>query len=135
MTDDKYRAAVAAAAAFAKKYPPDFRGPFLLGQIAASQRDWKTAVEHLERATVLYPQGGFVWNNLAIARGWTGNAVGAVEALEKALKLEPNNALYHWNISGWYLTLFEVTQFREHQRLARELNPAYKDRKPDPPKK
>jgi tetratricopeptide (TPR) repeat protein len=135
--DDRYRLALATANKFNENNPTDFRGPYLLGQIAASRSDWRTAAKHAERATGIYPKSALLWNQLGIYRGYSLDRTGAVAALEKAIELEPNTALYHFNVSGWYFSLLEVTKGAKHQQLSWELDPKYKNRKagaPAPPK-
>jgi tetratricopeptide (TPR) repeat protein len=134
MTAGRYADADASAAALARKEPKSYRGPNLRASIAAAQGKWADAAKHQEEAVRLAPIHGDLWNQLAIYRGYGLDRKGAVAALEKALAREPNNALYHWNISGWYFSLLDVSKGVKHQALAWELNDALKGRKAEAPK-
>lgn len=58
---------------------------------------WKEAAYRWERAVQLDPSYGAAWNNLAIAYEQQGNFDKAREAYEKAVTLEPDNALFRQN--------------------------------------
>ena len=95
-------------------------------------------VKQGEKTVKLYDKSAVLWNQLALYRGYSLDRYGAIAALEKAIALRPDVPMYHYNISGWYLSVGEVTKFAEHQEKCRQLNPAYKNLKPfvtAPPKK
>lgn len=66
--------------------------------IAVAQRGlWREAIFRWQRATELDPGYAQAFNNLAIAWEHEGDQQKAREAYEKALRLEPNNALIKQN--------------------------------------
>ncbi len=83
--------------------------------IAVAQRGlWKEAIYRWERATQIDPTYAAGFNNLAVAYEHEGMLDKAAEAYERALKLEPNNALVRQN--------FEL--FKEiHDRTTQSQNP------------
>ncbi len=66
--------------------------------IVAAQRDlWKEALYRWKRAVEIDPTYAAAYNNLAIAHEHEGQFDEARKAYEKALELEPNNALIQQN--------------------------------------
>lgn len=66
--------------------------------IAVAQRGlWREAIYRWERATEIDPTYAAAFNNLAIAYEQEGDLVKARSAYERALALEPNNALIKQN--------------------------------------
>ena len=66
--------------------------------IQVAQRGlWKEAIYRWERATQLDPTYAAAFNNLAVAYEHEGQLAKAREAYEKALALDPNNALVRQN--------------------------------------
>jgi Tfp pilus assembly protein PilF len=66
--------------------------------IQVAQRGlWREAIYRWERAAQLDPTYAAAFNNLAVAYEHEGQLAKAREAYEKALKLEPNNALVRQN--------------------------------------
>ena len=66
--------------------------------IQVAQRGlWKEAIYRWERATQLDPSYAAAFNNLAIAYEHEGQLSKARDAYEKALRIEPNNALIRQN--------------------------------------
>jgi Tfp pilus assembly protein PilF len=66
--------------------------------IQVAQRGlWKEAIYRWERATQLDPTYAAAFNNLAVAYEQEGQLAKARQAYEKALALDPNNALVRQN--------------------------------------
>jgi len=66
--------------------------------IAVAQRGlWKEALYRWERATRIDPTYAAAFNNLAVGYEHEGMLGKAAEAYERALKLEPNNAMVRQN--------------------------------------
>ena len=66
--------------------------------IQVAQRGlWKEAIYRWERATQLDPSYAAAFNNLAVAYEHEGQLTKAREAYEKALALEPENAMVRQN--------------------------------------
>ena len=66
--------------------------------IQVAQRGlWKEAIYRWERAAQLDPTYAAAFNNLAVAYEHEGQLAKARDAYEKALALEPNNALVRQN--------------------------------------
>jgi Tfp pilus assembly protein PilF len=83
--------------------------------IQVAQRGlWKEAIYRWERATQLDPSYAAAFNNLAVAYEHEGQLAKAREAYEKALALEPENALVRQNYD-----LFKEINDRAAQRDGR----------------
>jgi Tfp pilus assembly protein PilF len=79
--------------------------------ISVAQRGlWKEAIYRWERATQIDPTYAAGFNNLAVAYEHEGMLDKAAEAYERALKLEPNNALVRQNFE-----LFKEIHDRSNQ--------------------
>ena len=85
--------------------------------IQVAQRGlWKEAIYRWERATQLDPTYAAAFNNLAVAYEHEGQLAKAREAYEKALALEPNNALVRQNYD-----LFKEINDRAAQKDGRQF--------------
>jgi len=83
--------------------------------IQVAQRGlWKEAIYRWERATQMDPTYAAAFNNLAVAYEHEGQLAKAREAYEKALALEPENALVRQNYD-----LFKEINDRAAQRDGR----------------
>ena len=76
---------------------------------------WREAIYRWERATQLDPSYAAAFNNLAVAYEQDGQLGKAREAYEKALALEPNNALIKQNFD-----LFKELNDRTAQKDGRQ---------------
>jgi Tfp pilus assembly protein PilF len=66
--------------------------------ISVAQRGlWREAIYRWERATQIDPSYAAAYNNLAVAYEHEGDFEKARQAYEKAVELEPNNALIKQN--------------------------------------
>lgn len=66
--------------------------------IAVAQRGlWREAIYRWQRATEIDPSYAAAYNNLAVAFEHEGNFEKARQSYEKAVELEPNNALIKQN--------------------------------------
>ena len=85
--------------------------------IQVAQRGlWKEAIYRWERAAQLDPTYAAAFNNLAVAYEHEGQLAKAREAYEKALALEPNNALVRQNYD-----LFKEINDRAAQKDGRQF--------------
>ncbi len=64
-----------------------------------AQREWKKAIDHLNRAVTIYPQYAAAWNNLGAAYARLGDAAHEREALEKAVSLNDHFAAAFVNLA------------------------------------
>jgi tetratricopeptide (TPR) repeat protein len=79
-----------------------FEADFLKGAALQSLGRHREALAYLEAAAALRPDDV----NVALARGWcykrTNRLAEAVDALERALRQEPENALIHYNLACYW---------------------------------
>ena len=75
----------------------DAKAQVEFGISVAAKGLWKEAIYRWERATQIDPTYGAAFNNLAVAYEHEGQLEKAGEAYERALKLEPNNAMVRQN--------------------------------------
>ena len=64
---------------------------------AAQNELWKEATYRWEKATQLDPTYAEAWNNLAVGYEYAGRFEDAEAAYQRALKLEPDNAMIRQN--------------------------------------
>jgi len=64
-----------------------------------AQHEWKKAIDHLNRAVVIYPQYAAAWNNLGAAYARLGDSAHEREALEKAVSLNDHFAAAFVNLA------------------------------------
>jgi Flp pilus assembly protein TadD len=87
----------AAAAPFAADARSDAKKQVEFGIAVAQRGLWREAIYRWERASQIDPKYAEALNNLAIAYEHEGDLEKARVAYEKALELEPNNALIKQN--------------------------------------
>jgi Tfp pilus assembly protein PilF len=75
----------------------DAKAQVEFGISVAAKGLWREAIYRWERATQIDPTYGAAFNNLAVAYEHEGQLEKAGEAYERALKLEPNNAMVRQN--------------------------------------
>jgi Tfp pilus assembly protein PilF len=75
----------------------DAKAQVEFGISVAAKGLWKEAIYRWDRATQIDPTYGAAFNNLAVAYEHEGQLEKAAEAYERALKLEPNNAMVRQN--------------------------------------
>jgi Flp pilus assembly protein TadD len=75
----------------------DSRAQVEFGIVAAQKELWKEALYRWKRATEVDPTYAAAFNNLAIAHEHEGQFEEARKAYERAIELEPNNALIKQN--------------------------------------
>jgi tetratricopeptide (TPR) repeat protein len=63
------------------------------------KENWKKAVEHLNKALVIYPKYAGAYNNLGVIRGKLGDRPGEREALQKAVSLNSHFAPAYVNLA------------------------------------
>ncbi len=57
-----------------------------------AKENWQKSIEHLKKATAIYPQYAEAYNNLGVAYGGLGDRVKNLEALQKAISLNDHFA-------------------------------------------
>ena len=75
----------------------DSRAQVEFGIVAAQKELWKEALYRWKRAVDIDPTYAAAYNNLAIAYEHEGQFEEARKAYEKAIEIEPNNALIKQN--------------------------------------
>ena len=83
--------------AFIQKHPKHVGVRLAYASFLTDQGDELLAAPHLIKATELNPENPAAWNNLGNHYGHLGPVVKAFECYEKAIKLNPNAAVYFHN--------------------------------------
>jgi Tfp pilus assembly protein PilF len=91
----------------------DAKAQVEFGISVATRGLWKEAIYRWERATEIDPTYAAAFNNLAVAYEHEGMLDKAAEAYERALKLEPGNAMVRQNFE-----LFKEIHDRTNQSQA-----------------
>jgi Flp pilus assembly protein TadD len=87
-----------ATAAELERVPENARKEFEQGNQALAAGDRGDAIEHLQKATALYPKFVIAYNNLAAAYMKTRDFNHAREALDEALRVDPERPLTKANL-------------------------------------
>jgi Tfp pilus assembly protein PilF len=93
----------------------DAKAQVEFGISVAAKGLWKEAIYRWERATQIDPTYGAAFNNLAVAYEHEGLLEKAGEAYERALKLEPNNAMVRQNFELFKEIHDRTTQSNQSQ--------------------
>ncbi|HEX3810920.1 MAG TPA: XrtA/PEP-CTERM system TPR-repeat protein PrsT [Rhizomicrobium sp.] len=83
--------AIATARALQAKFPKDQAVLDTLGRIYSESGDQSSSVAVYKSATAQFPQSAFLWKNYGVALYASKNMPAALDALTKALTLEPGN--------------------------------------------
>jgi len=86
----------------------------LAGKEAIEQQDWKSAVEHLTKATAAEPNNADARNWLGFANRKLGNMEAAFAAYGEALKLDPQHKHAHEYIGEAYLMVDDLPKAESH---------------------
>ncbi|HZT68286.1 MAG TPA: tetratricopeptide repeat protein [Terriglobia bacterium] len=82
--------------------PGNAKAEYQLGVIAATVRDWNTAITHFKRAAQLDPQMATALASLGEAYASANRFQDAVAPLKRATELDPENADAHYRLSIVY---------------------------------
>jgi tetratricopeptide (TPR) repeat protein len=107
--------------------PSNFEAAYQLGLFYKSQGDSAKAVEYFERTTAIAPAYPAALRDLGAALIQTGNEAKARIALEKAVKLDPNDAEVHFQLSRLYNIIGERELAKKHFEMFQKLRNPKKD--------
>jgi tetratricopeptide (TPR) repeat protein len=79
--------------------PRDARKEFDKASDLMAKENWKKAVDHLNKALVIYPKYAAAYNNLGVIRGKLGDRPGERDALQKAVSLNSHFAPAYANLA------------------------------------
>jgi len=100
-----------------------FEASFLKGETLRCLERFREALASLEVAAALRPEDVGV----ALAQGWcykrTNRLAEAVDALERAARHEPDNALIHYNLACYWSLAANASRALEELALALRLDP------------
>lgn len=80
----------------------DARGCYLQGEALREMRDYRAAIGPLNRSLELIPDDIHVWMALAWCYKRVGHVEDAIDALERAIDVEPGNAILHYNLACYW---------------------------------
>lgn len=107
---------------------------YLWGESLRSLERFYDALVPLHKASAAEPENIHIW----LALGWcykrTGQIDLAIEALEKAVVSDPNEALLHYNLACYLSLVRDKGRMLEHLQTALTINPLYRhliDDEPD----
>ncbi len=80
----------------------DARGCYLLGESLREMRHYGAAIAPLHRSLDLIPDDIHVWMALAWCYKRVGKVEHAIDALERAIDVEPGNAILHYNLACYW---------------------------------
>ena len=89
----------------------DARGCYLLGEALRELRHYQAAIPPLHHSLELIPDDIHVWMALAWCYKRVGKVEHAIDALERALDVEPGNAILHYNLACYW-------SLAQHPRMA-----------------
>jgi len=89
-----------------ERYQPlvqcDARGCYLQGEALREMRHFREALAPLHRSLELIPDDIHVWMALAWCYKRVGHVEDAIDALERAVDVEPGNAILHYNLACYW---------------------------------
>lgn len=80
----------------------DARGCYLLGEALREMRHYGAAIAPLHRSLALIPDDIHVWMALAWCYKRVGKVEHAIDALERAIDVEPGCAVLHYNLACYW---------------------------------
>lgn len=80
----------------------DARGSYLQGEALREMRQYHAAIAPLSRSLELIPDDIHVWMALAWCYKRVGKIEHAIDALERAVDVEPGNAILHYNLACYW---------------------------------
>ncbi len=80
-----------------------------------NRKEWLALLDHCRSWTLAFPRSDIAWQGLAIAYGNAGQPVKAIEAIEHALSINPENA------SGWYSLGFAYWRTKQYAQAIESL--------------
>ncbi|MEM8947113.1 MAG: tetratricopeptide repeat protein [Planctomycetota bacterium] len=80
----------------------DARSSYLLGEALREMRHYRAAIAPLHRSLELIPDDIHVWMALAWCYKRVGKVEHAIDALERAVDVEPGNAILHYNLACYW---------------------------------
>jgi len=80
----------------------DARGCYLLGECLRELRHYQAAIAPLRRSLQLIADDIHAWMALAWCYKRVGQVEYAIDALERALEVEPGNAILHYNLACYW---------------------------------
>lgn len=80
------------------------------------------ALAGYRRALELDPELAIAWNALAMALEKQGDLDGAIEAAERLVRLDPDDALGHTSLSRFYQRKGMIPEAEREQALAQQLS-------------
>ena len=80
----------------------DARGCYLQGEALRELRQYRAAIAPLHRSLELIPDDIHVWLALAWCYKRVGHVPNAIDALERAVDVEPGNAILHYNLACYW---------------------------------
>jgi Flp pilus assembly protein TadD len=80
------------------------------------------AVATYRRAIEADPQLAIAWNGLAMALAQQEDLDGAIEAAERLVELEPDDALGHTSLSMFYMRKGMIPEAEEEKAIATRLS-------------
>ena len=102
--------------------PKNYRAYNKIAQLLGNRKnDQAGALAALEKAAALTETDEFVWENLGVAYGIAGRHREAVAALEKSLKINPDNARAAGKLGDAYLASGDASRAEEWRARQREL--------------
>jgi hypothetical protein len=90
-----------------------------------AEADRAEGVRHLRRATELNPYAARYWSDLAWVCELAGDAAGATQSVEQAIKLSPMTPQWHWVAANTFLRAGQTDAALGEFRRLLELDPAY----------
>jgi tetratricopeptide (TPR) repeat protein len=106
---------------------------FLLGETLRDMKPYEEALMPLERSADLVPDDIHTW----MALGWcykrTGQLAKAIEALERAIRVDSSEAILHYNLACYWSLARNRTLALKYLARALEIDSNYRDKIADEP--
>lgn len=105
----------------------DARSSYLLGEALRELRHYRAALAPLHRSLELIPDDIHVWMALAWCYKRVGKVDHAIDALERAIDVEPGNAILHYNLACYWSLARHPRMALHHLANALDIDGNFRD--------
>lgn len=115
---------VVAVASWIQKHPGDAEPINIQALIEKRKGNYINAVQLLRHALGLEPNNSRFYNHLGIALSGEGKHQDAINAFKASIAINPDNVIYHYNISRVYQGLYALYEAEKEIKLASDIDPS-----------
>lgn len=108
-------------------------GLYLQGEALRSLERHEEALTPLSQAALMAPENVHIWLAIGWCRKRTGRLDLAIEAMERAVEIDPGEALHHYNLACYLSLMGRKRGALVHLARALKIDPSYRALAPGEP--